>query len=33
VYFKAGCYVKANSGVATGFGQVTIYGLNLTHVV
>jgi hypothetical protein len=33
VYFKAGCYIKANSGVATGFGQVTVYGLNLTHVV
>jgi hypothetical protein len=33
VYFKAGCYIKANSGVASGFGQVTMFGLNMTHVV
>jgi hypothetical protein len=31
VYFKAGNYLRDNSAEATGFGQVTIYGLNLTH--
>ena len=30
-YFKAGCYTQANSSNGTGYGEVVIYDLDVTH--
>lgn len=31
-YFKAGCYTQANTSNGTGYGQVVIYSLSVSHV-